>query len=138
MATPVEKLLCKTLYRDADYKTIQLLKVGQIAQAAVIVLKSRRRAIVFPSLALFGLALMGLFAQAFVTALTGSPNVSSGNSLVILPMIGLTVLILIQMHVALSRLETLLMIWLQENPEPSSEGRDELWQLLAKTSFGRH
>jgi len=137
MATAVEYLLRATLAKNADYKTIQLLKAGKLAEAAVIVLKARRRMILLPGLMVFFVIFMGL-GTSWITASSSHPAQSLATATVF-PLLGLlNVVLLIQANVAVSRLETMLMIWLQGAPESSSDDRDALLERLSKPGFGRH
>jgi hypothetical protein len=137
MANAIDRILLGELLRNADYNTFQRIKVGRLAAAATIVLRTRRRFANFMQIFFLTFFLFVMSANLYTNL--GSQG-SAHNSTGMLP--GMFVLLSIQqlamvfmVRSSLERLETILYVWLQSTPESEDVDRAELVALLSTISL---
>lgn len=136
MATHVEKLLTATLSPFADYATKQLIKTGDLGQAAANVLKARRKSLTrqqrFFSVMIIVPLLLNLCASI---ALSGSGPI--GRPDLGLELFSFLALMqvpgIIDLKASITRLETVLTTWLLEDPDSHTEADGTLAQLLTQS-----
>lgn len=133
MAEMLQKLLHDELWSCAEYHEKQLLNRGDLTAAARNIIQQHRKAVVRTNvffIAFLFLAFFGYIVFHIVARWTGSSAESSAFNLSLYSLLALMhVPVMVDQRARLTRLETLLTLWLLHGTQDPTEAQSTLQQL---------
>lgn len=135
MAETIQAMLHAALWRCADYQERQWLKSGDLTAAARSILQRNRKAIVRHKAAFIALLLAPLVINGVLIVVARWNGASDGRPGIELGLIALVALVqlpaLLDHRAVLTRLETLLTLWLLHGAPDSRSAESSLEELLS-------
>ncbi len=128
----IENLLKTIMSENADYPTTQMIKNGKFCEAATSKLRKRRTALLWQKViffAIIGLPMLGNLIVAISNRLNGTAGTIVGLELFPLLALGLMAGI-VQTQASITKLETVLTVWLLENDDRQDETTEPLVEML--------